>query len=87
MALTIAAVAENKKIKLEKAEIQIARQTLENKPSITAVRININLGNGLTPRERKILFNSARTCEVNKMLAGGFKFDYQLIPEDTAHIR
>ena len=87
MALTIAAVAENKKIKLEKTEIQIARQTLENKPSITAVRININLGNGLTTRERKILFNSARTCEVNKMLAGGFKFEYQLIHEDSTHIK
>ena len=87
MALTIAAVAENKKIQLEKAEIQIALQTTENKPSITVVRININLGNRLTPRERKILFNSARMCEVNKMLSGGFKFDYQLIPKDTAHIR
>ena len=84
MALTIAAVAENKKIQLEKTEIQIARQTPENKPSITLVRININLGNGLTPRERKILFNSARTCEVNKMLSGGFKFDYRLITEDSA---
>ena len=38
----------------------------------------MDLGEGLSRRERIILFNSARRCEVNKLLNGEMTFDYQL---------
>ena len=79
--LTLAAVAENKKIKLNKAEVQIAHQIRQGTPWRASVSIRINLGVGLTGREQKILFNSARLCEVHKMLAGEFSFEYEFISE------
>jgi len=79
--LTMAAVAENKKIKLNKADVQIAHQINQGTPWRTSVSIRINLGEGLTGREQKILFNSARLCEVHKMLAGEFSFEYEFITE------
>ena len=85
MALTMAAVADNKNIKLKNAEIQIGHHISGNKPSITEFQIAVKLENGLTRRERTILFNSARACEMHKMLAGQFKFDYQLLPDESAH--
>ena len=41
----------------------------------------IDLGRGLTKRERTILFNSARLCEVTKLLGGEKKFEYELVPQ------
>lgn len=75
----MAAVADNKRITLEKAAVHIARSISEGKPWITALRVRIDLGNHLTRREEKILFNSARLCEVHKMLAGQFTFDFQKV--------
>ena len=79
IALTMSAVADHKKIKIDKAHIQIAHRIWEGKPWVTSFAIKIDLGNNLTHREQKILFNSARSCEVHKMLAGEFTFDYQLV--------
>lgn len=77
MALTISAVAENKKIGLEKCDIQIIRRKTADIPLKTLFQIAIDLGRGLTEREKKILLYSARSCEVNKMLRGDFEFDYK----------
>ena len=76
----MAAVADNKNIILEKAEVRIEHRIHEEKPWITDLQIRIDLGKGLSSRERKILFNSARLCEVQKILAGKFNFNYQLMP-------
>jgi hypothetical protein len=37
----------------------------------------VDLGEGLTRRERTILLNAARRCEVHKLLSGQFAFDYE----------
>jgi len=80
MALTIAAVAANKGITLNKLEVrletceeQVGRQ--QKTTFVTAV----DLGLGLTERERRILFNSARLCEVHKLLGGSIEFRESLI--------
>jgi hypothetical protein len=41
--------------------------------------VQIDLGKALTRRERTILFNVARICEVQKMLTGEISCDYELI--------
>ena len=82
MVLTISAVAENKKINLKKCDIQITHRITANYPLKTAFQIIMDLGRGLTAREKKILFYSARSCEVNKMLKGEFEFHYEHIPEE-----
>ena len=43
-----------------------------------AFLIQIDLGQGLTQRERTILYNSARRCEVYQLLTGGKAFEYEL---------
>ena len=76
----MAAVADNKKIKLDSAEIQVEYDISEGKPWVSDFHIRIDLGDGFSPRERKILFNSARLCEVHKILTGEFTFSYQVAP-------
>ena len=58
--------------------MQIQRSTQEGKPWQTRFEVQIDLGEGLTRREQVILFNSARRCEVNKLLNGEMRFDYRL---------
>jgi hypothetical protein len=40
--------------------------------------VQVDLGTGLTRREQAILYNSARGCEVHKLLSGEMAFDYRL---------
>ena len=79
--LTMAAVADNKKIKLETANVSIDVQLNPGKHGLTSFKIRIDLGKGLTQRERMILYHSARLCEVTKLLVGEKKFDYELMSE------
>ena len=51
---------------------------MEDRHWRTQFEVQIDLGEGLTQREQIILFNSARRCEVNKLLNGEMTFDYQL---------
>lgn len=37
----------------------------------------MDLGSGLARRERAILFNSARHCDVHKLVTGDMSFDYR----------
>jgi uncharacterized OsmC-like protein len=46
--------------------------------------VRLVLGPGLTKRERAILFNSARRCEVYKLLTGKVQFDYALIDAESS---
>lgn len=79
MILTMAAVAANKNIQVEKLEARVVTTIDESHPAWqTHFDVQINLGAGLGKRERIILFNSARKCEVHKLLDGEIGFDYRL---------
>lgn len=58
--------------------MQIERQTVEGLVWQTHLAVRVDLGAGLTRRERAILFNSARRCEVHKLLDGEIEMDYEL---------
>jgi uncharacterized OsmC-like protein len=76
--LTVAAVAAHKEIELDTLDVQIHRQTAEGALWQTTFGIELDLGSRLSRREKAILFNSARRCEVHKLLAGGVDFHYRL---------
>lgn len=67
-----------KGIKPAKIEIEIDRQTSEGAAWQTAFSVTVNLGPGLTRREQIILYNSARHCEVHKLLDGEIEVGYEL---------
>jgi uncharacterized OsmC-like protein len=79
MVLTMAAVAANKGIQVEKLEAQVDAVTdVTEGGQRTKFSTVIDLGQGLTDREIKILFNSARHCEVHKLLGGRIEFEEKL---------
>jgi uncharacterized OsmC-like protein len=78
--LTLAAVAAHKQIHLEKVEVQISTRIQEGKPQRTEFDIILDLGSGLSPRERAILSRCAGMCEVHKLLSGDIGFNYRLSP-------
>jgi uncharacterized OsmC-like protein len=79
MVLTMAAVAANKGIQLEKLEAQVDAVTdVTEGGQRTKFSTIIDLGHGLTDREIRILFNSARRCEVHKLLGGQIEFEEKL---------
>ncbi len=79
MVLTMAAVAEHKGIALTRLAASVEGHTeLGDRSTTTRFTSTLDLGEGLTPRERRILFNSARRCEVHKMLRGEIAFDERL---------
>ena len=77
--LTIAAVADRKEILVEKIDVHIDYDINRRRPWRTAFNVRIDLGSELTRRERTILFNVARTCEVYKMLTGEITCEYQYV--------
>jgi uncharacterized OsmC-like protein len=80
MVLTMAAVAANKGIRVEKLEAQVDAMTdVTEGGQRTQFTSTIDLGQGLTDREIKILFNSARRCEVHKLLGGQIEFEEKLV--------
>jgi len=79
MVLTMAAVADNKKINLDVVDVRICYEIQSGRSWSTCFDVRIDLGKKLTPRERTILFNSARGCEVSKLLSGENKFNYELV--------
>ena len=74
----MAAVAANKGIEPRALGVQVRRQTVEGTRWQTEFVIEVDLGSGLSRREQAILFNSARHCEVHKLLTGEMTFDYRL---------
>lgn len=79
MALTIAAVAANKGITLGRLAVSVESRTeLADRSAATIFTSRVELDKGLTARERRILFNSARLCEVHKMLRGEITFEEEL---------
>jgi uncharacterized OsmC-like protein len=77
--LTLSAVADRKKIELEKLEVKIDYANTENGSMASSYRVEIDLGAGLSKREKTLLFNSAKRCHVHKILSGESAFDYHLV--------
>ena len=77
--MTMSAVADHKKIRIDKIDVHIDYLINNSKPQDTYFKIRIDLGKGLTHRERTVLFNVARSCEVYKMLTGKISFYYSCV--------
>ena len=76
--LTISAVAENKGITLDEIEVSVSRDTHQAEENHSMFIIEIELPVNLDDREKVLLFNSAKKCDVTKILKGEFQFQYQL---------
>ena len=74
--LTLSAVADKKKIKLDKLDVEIDHAVVKTNPFASSYQIVINVGSELTSREQMILLNSAKSCHVHKILSGGSSFEY-----------
>lgn len=81
----MAAVAAHKGIKPEKLEARVTRQSQPGPTWRTHFRVQIALGEGLTQRERTILYNSARRCEVYQLLMGERSFEYELLAKEGSN--
>jgi hypothetical protein len=78
MVLTMAAVAAHKGIHPTLLGATVEGHTELGTVTTTHFASDLDLGEGLTPREERILFNAARQCEVHKMLRGTVTFDEHL---------
>ena len=75
----MAAVAVHKNIPVEKLEARVTTTIDEDYPTWQShFDVQVDLGERLGKREQIILFNSARKCEVHKLLSGEINFDYHL---------
>ena len=79
MVLTMAAVAASKGIEVSRLGATVQGLTeFVGLGANTRFVTNLDLGTGLSTRERAILYNSARHCEVHKMLRGQIEFQDNL---------
>jgi uncharacterized OsmC-like protein len=79
MVLTMAAVADTKGIEFTQLAASVEGHTeFKGRQASTRFVSHLELGGGLTPREERILYNSARNCEVHKMLRGEVTFEDRL---------
>jgi hypothetical protein len=62
--------------------VQVERSTPDRHPSHTSFVIRLDLGEGLTSRERTILFHSARRCDVEEIISGETSFEYRWLKDD-----
>ncbi|MHB9033074.1 MAG: hypothetical protein ACYC6L_08500 [Anaerolineae bacterium] len=79
----MAAVAAQKGIAPQRLDAVVERTTEECSPWKTEFAVRIDIGPGLTSRERIILYNSARQCEVHKLLSGQVTFSYALVEPEA----
>jgi hypothetical protein len=78
MVLTMAAVAAHKGIHPTRLGATVEGHTAMGASTTTRFSSTLDLGDGLSPREQRILFNAARQCEVHKMLRGEVTFEEHL---------
>jgi hypothetical protein len=79
MVLTMAAVAASKGIEITRLGATVQGVTeFVGLGANTRFVTNLDLGPGLSRREQAILYNSARQCEVHKMLRGQIEFQDSL---------
>ena len=84
MVLTMAAVADHKGIACRGLAASVEGQTrFEGRRTVTHFTSRLGLGEDLTPREKRILYNSARRCEVHKMLGGEITFEEHLVDPEV----
>lgn len=76
IALTLDAVAKHKAIVLTNFEARLDYHTDGN--DRTEFRVTLHLDPGLSDRERKILFQSAKLCEVGKVLKSDVNIDFRV---------
>jgi uncharacterized OsmC-like protein len=76
IALTLDAVAKNKGIALADFEARLDYHTDGN--GQTEFEVILQLDAGLSERERKILYQSAKLCEVGKILKSDVSIDYRI---------
>jgi uncharacterized OsmC-like protein len=75
----MAAVAAHKNIPVETLKAHVLTTVDDSQPAWQShFDVQVDLGAELGKRERIILFNSARRCEVHKLLSGRMGFDYRL---------
>jgi len=74
--LTLNAVAKQKGITLIRPDVRL--DYARNGNGDTRFHVALNLDSHLTDRERKILYQSARICEVGKVLQSNVRIDYCL---------
>ena len=75
----MAAVVVRKDIPVEKLNARVVTTIDESRPAWQShFDVQVDLGEGLGKSEQIILFNSARKCEVHKLLSGEINFDYHL---------
>jgi uncharacterized OsmC-like protein len=83
MILTMAAVAAHKGIDCaDMAATVEGRTVLAGRETRTRFVSRLSLGEGLSGREVRILYNAARSCEVHKMLRGEIEFEEHLETKD-----
>ena len=80
--LTLNAVAMHKKIDLGYSWVSLDYRKEDD--SKTRFLVDVKLDQRLTDREQKILFRSARLCDVGKILKGDVQIDYNLLDQDPA---
>ena len=79
MVLTMAAVAASKGIHVTRLAVTVQGLTeFVGLGASTRFVTDLDLGDGLSRREQAILYNSARHCEVHKMLRGQIEFQDNL---------
>jgi uncharacterized OsmC-like protein len=75
MVLTMAAVADHKAITCARLAASVESRTeFVGRRTSTRFVTHLDVGEGLTSRELRMLYNAARTCEVHKMLQGEIQF-------------
>ena len=81
--LTLDAVAKNKQIALSDVEVRLDCHT--DGKGRTGFQVTLQLDADLSERERKILYQSAKLCEVGKLLKSDVTIDYRVC-ESTAKV-
>lgn len=71
---------------MERLEVRVGCLTAKGPSAATRFTIDIDLGGGLTPRERAILFHSARHCEVGKVLTGPIAMEFKGMESPDANL-
>lgn len=80
MVLTMAAVAANKGIACTRLAAAVEGHTeFVGREAASRFVSHLDLGEGLSSRERRILYNAARQCEVHKVLRGEIEFHEHLV--------
>jgi len=56
--------------------VRVERQRVGGAAAQTLFVVRLDLGQGLSQRERAILMGTAKHCEVHKLLTGAMRFEY-----------